>query len=296
MRCFAGIQGGQVVAPDLARIERLARRGVRMLGFAHVMDTPLAGSGTGRAAGGLTALGREAVAEAERVGVLVDIAHASVPAIDDALRPRDGRSSSATPGSRHWLTAAAGGAVTRRRRATCPTGSSARPARQGALVGVTFATDLVGRRLDGGRGALDHPRHRARRSRQVARRVRLRRRPAHALRRSRPAGPDRRPAGGRLRPRDGGRDHGSATRCGCGARPERRAEQTPRSAWQATAMSAGQALGADARVQPSAPMRAPSSWSGTAKPPATMGTVRTGATGGRDQSGSARQIAWRRRR
>ncbi len=146
IRCFAGIQGGQVVAPDLARIERLARRGVRMLGLAHVMDTPLAGSGTGIQAGGLTARGREAVAEAERVGVLVDLAHASVPAIAETLaiarRPvvisHTGFTALANQGSR-WRRYAP---ATR----NLPDGIVRDAGAAGALVGVTFATDLTGGR------------------------------------------------------------------------------------------------------------------------------------------------------
>jgi microsomal dipeptidase-like Zn-dependent dipeptidase len=144
IRCFAGVQGGQVVAPGLRRIERLARRGVRMLGLAHVMDTPLAGSGTGREAGGLTGLGREAIAEAERVGMLVDLAHASVPAIADALtlarRP--------IVISHTGFTALAGGRSRWRRYSPAtrnlPDGIVRDAGAQGALVGVTFATDLVG--------------------------------------------------------------------------------------------------------------------------------------------------------
>jgi membrane dipeptidase len=144
VRCFAGIQGGQVVAPDLGRIERLARRGVRMLGFAHVMDTPLAGSGTGRVAGGLTGLGREAIAEAERVGVLVDLAHASVPAIEGALatarRP--------IVISHTGFTALAGRRSRWRRYSPAtrnlPDGIVRDAGAHDALVGVTLATDLVG--------------------------------------------------------------------------------------------------------------------------------------------------------
>ena len=144
MLCFAGIQGGQVVAPDLGRIERLARRGVRMLGFAHVMDTPLAGSGTGRVAGGLTGLGREAIAEAERVGVLVDMAHASVPAIEDALKA----ARRPIVISHTGFTALAGRRSRWRRYSPAtrnlPDGVVREAGAQGALVGVTLATDLVG--------------------------------------------------------------------------------------------------------------------------------------------------------
>ncbi|HVQ22549.1 MAG TPA: membrane dipeptidase, partial [Candidatus Saccharimonadia bacterium] len=144
IRCFAGIQGGQVVAADLGRIERLAGRGVRMLGLAHVMDTPLAGSSTGRNAGGLTGLGREAVAEAERVDVLVDLAHASVPAIEDALR------TARRPAviSHTGFTALAGTRSRWRRYSPAtrnlPDGLVREAGAQGALIGVTFAASLIG--------------------------------------------------------------------------------------------------------------------------------------------------------
>ena len=144
MQCFAGIQGGQVVAPDLGRIERLAARGVRMLGLAHVMDTPLAGSSTGRIAGGLTALGREAIAEAERVGVLVDLAHASVPAIEDALRA----ARRPIVISHTGFTALAGGGSRWRRYSPAtrnlPDGIVREAGAHGALIGITLAVDLVG--------------------------------------------------------------------------------------------------------------------------------------------------------
>ncbi len=144
LRCFAGIQGGQVVSPDLGRIERLAARGVRMLGLAHVMDTPLAGSSTGRVAGGLTALGREAIAEAERVGVLVDLAHASVPAIEDALHVARRPIAISHTG----FTALAGSRSRWRRYSPAtrnlPDGIVREAGAQGALIGITFAVDLIG--------------------------------------------------------------------------------------------------------------------------------------------------------
>jgi microsomal dipeptidase-like Zn-dependent dipeptidase len=108
------------------------------------MDTPLAGSGTGREAGGLTSLGREAIAEAERVGVLIDLAHASVQTIADALtvarRP--------IVISHTGFTAVAGRRDRWRRYSPAtrnlPDGIVRDAGTQGALVGVTFATDLVG--------------------------------------------------------------------------------------------------------------------------------------------------------
>ena len=144
LRCFAGIQGGQVVAADLGRIERLAGRGVRMLGLAHVMDTPLAGSSTGRSGGGLTGLGREAVAEAERVGALVDLAHGSLSAIEDALKA----ATRPIVISHTGFTALAGGRSRWRRYSpstrNLPDGIVREAGAQGALIGVALAVDLIG--------------------------------------------------------------------------------------------------------------------------------------------------------
>ena len=82
---FVGVQGAQALEGDPANVRRLHELGVRMLSLSHVMDNPMAGSGTGRRAGGLTPLGRRALTEMERVGILVDLAHASSATIRDAL-------------------------------------------------------------------------------------------------------------------------------------------------------------------------------------------------------------------
>lgn len=146
IRCIAGIQGGQVLGGDLRRVDRLWARGVRMLALAHVMDTPLAGSGTGHRAGGLTGLGREAIAELERVGVLVDLAHASTTAIREALpllrRP--------FVLSHTGFTALAAGRSRWRRYAPAtrnlPDDVVREAGEAGGLIGVTLATDLIGGR------------------------------------------------------------------------------------------------------------------------------------------------------
>jgi membrane dipeptidase len=144
IRCLAGIQGGHALGGDLRNIERLHRRGVRMLALAHVMDTPMAGSGSGRRAGGLTGYGREAVAELERVGVVVDLAHASVTAIREALpllhRPFvvSHTGFTALAGSRSWWRRYS--PATR----NLPDDVVREVGQAGGLVGVTLATDLIG--------------------------------------------------------------------------------------------------------------------------------------------------------
>jgi microsomal dipeptidase-like Zn-dependent dipeptidase len=82
---FLGVQGGHVLEGQVANLERLHARGVRMFALAHVMDNALVGSDTGVRRGGLTAFGREVIAECERLGVVVDLAHMSEAGIRDAL-------------------------------------------------------------------------------------------------------------------------------------------------------------------------------------------------------------------
>ena len=146
LRCFAGIQGGHALGDDLRSIDRFRARGVRLISLAHVMDTPLAGSGTGRTGGGLTPRGREVIAEMERAGVLVDLAHASVRAIEDAL-PRLTRP---FVSSHTGFRALAGGRSRWRRYAPAGRNLPDEVVRDigqaGGLVGVTMATDLIGGR------------------------------------------------------------------------------------------------------------------------------------------------------
>jgi membrane dipeptidase len=144
LRAFLGVQGGQALNGDLRNVERLASLGVRMLGLAHVMDSPLAGSGTGRGRGGLTALGREAIPELERAGILVDLAHASSGTIRDALpllrRP--------FLVSHTGFSSLAGGGWPMRRYSPAARNISDDDARlvgqAGGLIGVTLASPLVG--------------------------------------------------------------------------------------------------------------------------------------------------------
>ncbi|MEU9807300.1 membrane dipeptidase [Mycobacterium sp. NPDC050853] len=87
-----GIEGADVVAAQPDRLVELHRLGVRVLGLVHYADNGLGTISTsltgnrgsravrsGRHGAGLTALGKEVVAEANRLGMLVDLAHADAP-------------------------------------------------------------------------------------------------------------------------------------------------------------------------------------------------------------------------
>lgn len=83
---FAGmltVEGGAVLAGRLERVEAIHDVGVRMVTLTWNGANEIA-SGIG-APGGLTAFGREAVAEMERVGVLVDVSHLNDRGFEDLL-------------------------------------------------------------------------------------------------------------------------------------------------------------------------------------------------------------------
>ncbi|MFC4603115.1 dipeptidase [Rhodococcus kronopolitis] len=79
------VEGLQNLEGDAGNFDRLYDAGMRMAGFTHFFDNETAGSMHGEAKGGLTDLGRTVFAEMERRGVIVDIAHASHPAIAEML-------------------------------------------------------------------------------------------------------------------------------------------------------------------------------------------------------------------
>ncbi len=108
------------------------------------MDSALAGSGSGRRAGGLTGFGREAIAECEAQGILVDLAHASPAAIRETVpllrRP--------FVVSHTGFTALAGAASRWRRYSPATRNLADADARlvaeAGGLIGVTLAAPLIG--------------------------------------------------------------------------------------------------------------------------------------------------------
>ncbi len=141
---FLGVQGAQALEGKPSNVERLQALGIRMLSLAHVMDNGMAGSSTGRRAGGLTPPGHRTLSEMERVGVLVDLAHASPSTIRDvvevATRP---------PVLSHTGFVERAGGRSRWRRYSASTrnvrvAEARLVAEAGGVVGVTYATQLLG--------------------------------------------------------------------------------------------------------------------------------------------------------
>jgi microsomal dipeptidase-like Zn-dependent dipeptidase len=79
------IEGLQNMEGKLENLGRLRAAGFRMAGLAHFFDNEVAGSMHGVRKGGLTPLGRQAVREMERLGMIVDIAHSSHAAVAEVL-------------------------------------------------------------------------------------------------------------------------------------------------------------------------------------------------------------------
>lgn len=79
------IEGLQNLEGDIANLDRLFDAGFRMAGFAHFFDNDVSGSMHGLKKGGLTPLGRQVLARMEAKGMVVDIAHASHPAVAEIL-------------------------------------------------------------------------------------------------------------------------------------------------------------------------------------------------------------------
>lgn len=69
----------------LENVDRLYDAGFRIAGLTHFFDNEIGGSAHGLEKGGLTPLGHQVIARLEQKGMLVDLAHASKPLIDDVL-------------------------------------------------------------------------------------------------------------------------------------------------------------------------------------------------------------------
>jgi membrane dipeptidase len=81
-----GAEGGHSIACSLGALRAFYRLGVRYLTLTHSANVPWADSATDEpAAGGLTAFGRQVVAEMQRLGMLVDLSHTAPPTMRDAF-------------------------------------------------------------------------------------------------------------------------------------------------------------------------------------------------------------------
>ncbi|HLG83197.1 MAG TPA: dipeptidase [Bradyrhizobium sp.] len=79
------IEGLHDLEGKIENIDVLHDAGFRMAGLTHFFDNDIAGSMHGVNKGGLTPLGRQAVARMEALGMIVDLAHSSHATIADVL-------------------------------------------------------------------------------------------------------------------------------------------------------------------------------------------------------------------
>lgn len=78
-------EGAHPLEGDLANLDRLFAAGYRVLGLHHFFDNELGGSLHGVSGAGLTEFGRQAVREALKRGMIIDVAHSSEAVARDVL-------------------------------------------------------------------------------------------------------------------------------------------------------------------------------------------------------------------
>lgn len=79
------IEGLQDLEGKIDNLDELYAAGFRMAGLAHFFDNDVAGSMHGVKKGGLTPLGRAAVARMEKLGMVVDVAHSSHQTVAEVI-------------------------------------------------------------------------------------------------------------------------------------------------------------------------------------------------------------------
>jgi membrane dipeptidase len=86
-----GVENGYPIGTDIKRVKEFYDRGGRYMSLAHNGNSQLADSNTGETQGylynnGLSPLGREVIAEMNRLGMMVDLSHPSKGANMEAMR------------------------------------------------------------------------------------------------------------------------------------------------------------------------------------------------------------------
>ena len=86
-----GVENGYPIGTDIKRVKEFYDRGARYMSLAHNGNSQLADSNTGEVQGylynnGLSPLGREVIAEMNRLGIMVDLSHPSKGANMEAIR------------------------------------------------------------------------------------------------------------------------------------------------------------------------------------------------------------------
>ncbi len=80
------VEGIHILEGDLSKLRPLIEDGIRMISLTHAFDNKAAGAATGRKRGGLTDFGRDVLLVMQEYGVVLDLAHASEAAANEALQ------------------------------------------------------------------------------------------------------------------------------------------------------------------------------------------------------------------
>ena len=87
---FIGVENGYPIGEDLGRIKEFYDRGARYMSLAHNGHSQLSDSNTGEREGwkwnGLSPLGKKAIAEMNRVGLMIDVSHPSKESMMQTLQ------------------------------------------------------------------------------------------------------------------------------------------------------------------------------------------------------------------
>jgi membrane dipeptidase len=87
---FIGVENGYPIGEDLGRIKEFYGRGARYLSLAHNGHSQLSDSNTGEVEGwkwnGLSPLGKQAIAEMNKVGLMIDVSHPSKASMMQTLQ------------------------------------------------------------------------------------------------------------------------------------------------------------------------------------------------------------------
>ncbi len=84
------IENGDAVGGDVANVEPLYRRGVRMMSLTWNQSNPLADGALEQKHGGLTPFGRKVVARMQELGMVIDVSHLSPQSFWDVLAASHG--------------------------------------------------------------------------------------------------------------------------------------------------------------------------------------------------------------
>ena len=134
------VEGGAVLAGQPERVQALRDAGVRMLTLTWNGPNEL-GSGHDSSMG-LTACGREAVAELERCGVLVDVSHLNDRGFEDLL----------SVAKKPFVASHSNARTVCGHRRNLPDAFIREIAARGGLIGLNYSRDFLS---DSGRGSLD---------------------------------------------------------------------------------------------------------------------------------------------